>query len=398
MKLRSVIILGITWGLIVVGFQWVVNNRFKHQAPDNALSWTASETSPESHKNRPYLLEPVMNNSVAWDSEYYLSIAIRGYDDSRVGSVNDYGRFISKNHAFLPFYPLMIRILAFPFNLFMNPIAAASLAGTIISVLGAIVAAIALFFLINENGEYKKTWKTVFYFLIFPTSFFLAQVYTEGLFLGLTFSSLALIKYKKLGWAAFFTVLAVWTKIVGICLVIPLAWSWFENNEKKLNHRTILNLLYVLAPVVAFLLWYWSPLGRNFNTVEALFFNRKPLNFASAFKNWSLAFTLLFSGSPQTRAYYLIEFIAIAYGLTACILTMKKMPAISVFGLLIILISLTSGESQGMSRYILAAPSVFILFGIWGDKNEVFDRSWTIASLLLFGMMATTYTLNMWAG
>jgi len=107
---------------------------------------------------------------------------------------------------------------------------------------------------------------------------------------------------------------------------------------------------------------------------------------------------LLFSGSAQTRVYYLIEFSAIIFGLTACILTLKKIPALSIFGLLIILISLTSGESQGMSRYILAAPSVFILLGQWGEKNEVFDRSWTIASLLLFGMMATTFTLNMWAG
>jgi len=268
----------------VVGFQWVAGNRFKPQEPDNALSWTASETLPESHKNRPYLLEPVMNNSIAWDSEYYLSISIKGYDDPRVGSVNDYGRFISKNYAFLPFYPLMIRIVALPFNLFMNPIAAASLAGTIVSVLGAIAAAIALFFLTIENGEDNKAWKTAFFFLVFPTSFFLAQVYTEGLFLGLTFGSLALIKYKKLGWAAFLAVLSVWTKIVGICLIIPLVWSLFENNEKKLNYKTILNLLYVLAPVVAFLLWYLSYLGRNFNIVEALFFNRKPLNLASSFK------------------------------------------------------------------------------------------------------------------
>ena len=342
-----------------------------------------------------------MNNSVAWDSEYYLSIAIRGYDDPRVGSVRDYNRVISKNYAFLPFYPLMIRIFALPFNLFTNPIAAASLAGVIISILGAITAAAALFFLINEKGEDKKTWKTVFFFLIFPTSFFLAQVYTEGLFLGLAFSTLALTKFKKLGWASFLAVLAVWTKVVGICLIIPLAWSWFENfknNKKKINSMTILNMLYILAPIAAFLLWYWSPLGRNFNTVEKFFFNRRPLNLASSFKNWSLAFKLLFSKSPQTRIYYLIEFGAIAFGLTTCILTIKKMPALSIFGLLIILISLTSGESQGMSRYILAAPSIFILLGQWGEKSEIFDRSWTIASLLLFGMMTTAYTLNMWVG
>jgi hypothetical protein len=398
MKLRSVIILGIIWGLIVVGFQWVVSNRFQTQPPDYALSWTPSETSPESHVNRPYVLEPMMNNSVAWDSEFYLSIAISGYEDPLISKVYDSDHAISISYAFLPFYPVMIKIVALPFNLFMLPIAAAALAGTIVSVLGAIAAACALFLLVNGDGENRKAWKTAFYLLIFPSSFFLAQVYTEGLFLGLVFACFALVKYKKLGWAALLAVLAVWTKVVGVCLVIPLVWSWFTIREKKFNFQTILHLLYALVPVIAFLLWYMSPLGRNFNTVETLFFNRRPLNLVSSFDNWSRAFTQLFTGSAQTRVYYLIEWSAIAYGITACVLLIKKIPALSIFGLAVIFLSLSSGESQGMHRYILAAPPVFILLGQWGEKSEMFDRSWTVVSVLLFGMLVTCFTLNMWAG
>ncbi len=398
MKLRAVIILGITWGLVVVGFQWVVANRFLTQPPDQALDWTPSETSPDSHVNRPYVLDPVMNASVAWDSEYYLSIAIAGYDDPLISKVYDNDRAISKSYAFLPFYPVMIKIVALPFGLFMRPIAAAALAGTIVSILGAIAAACALFLLVKSDGENGRAWKTAFYFLIFPSSFFLAQVYTEGLFLGLVFCTFALVKYEKPGWAALLAVLAVWTKVVGVCLVVPLVWSWFESREKKIDLKTIMNLLYALAPVAAFLLWYLSPLGQNFNTVEALFFNRKPLNLASSFDNWSNAFTLLFTGTAQARAYYLIEWSAIIYGITACILMMKRMPALSVFGLLVIVLSLTSGAGQGMHRYILAAPPVFFVLGLRGEKSELFDRCWTIASVLLFGMLASCFTLNMWAG
>jgi hypothetical protein len=398
MKLRSVIILGIAWGLIVVGFQWITANRFQTQPPDQALDWTPSETSADSHVNRPYLLDPVMNASVAWDSEYYLSIAIAGYDDPLISKVYDNDRAISKSYAFLPFYPVLIKIVALPFNLFMRPIAAAALAGTIVSILGAIAAACALFLLVKGNGENRSGFKTAFYFLIFPSSFFLAQVYTEGLFLGLVFCTFALLKYKKLGWAALLAVLAVWTKVVGVCLVVPLVWSWFELKEKKTDLRTILNLLYSLAPLAAFILWYLSPLGQNFNSVEALFFNRKPLNLVSSFNSWTNAFMLLFTGGAQTRAYYLIEWSAIIYGIAACILMMKKTPALSVFGLLVIVLSLTSGASQGMHRYILAAPPVFMLLGLRGEKSETFDRSWTIASVLLFGMLASCFTLNMWVG
>lgn len=400
MKLRAVIMLGIIWALIVIGFQWVAGNRFAIQPPDYALEWTPSETSPESHVNRPYLNEPLMNNAVAWDSEFYLSIAIAGYDDPRISKVYDNDQAISKSYAFLPFYPALMKIVAFPFNLFLQPIAAASVAGVIVSVAGAIGAACALFLLVRDDADAanKKAWKTAFYFLVFPSSFFLAQVYTEGLFLGLVFGVFALIKYKKIGWAALLAVLAVWTKVVGVCLIVPLVWSWFTIKGKKLNWRTILPLLYALAPLAAFLLWYLSPLGQNFRAVEDLFFNRKLLNLASAFDGWTKALGLMFTGSPQTQVYYLIEFGAIIFGIAACIATVRKRPALSVFGLLVILISLSSGASQGMHRYILAAPSVFILLGQGGERSGMFDRGWTIASLLLFGLLATTYTLNMWAG
>ena len=168
--------------------------------------------------------------------------------------------------------------------------------------------------------------------------------------------------------------------------------------DKKPDIRSVLYALYALAPVIAFLLWYLSPLGRNFNAVEALFFNRKPLNLVSSVENWSRALTLMFTGSPQTTAYYLVEFGAIVYGIAACVLWLKRGPAIAVFGLLVIFISLSSGVSQGMHRYILAAPPVFMVLGARGAKSGLFDRGWTIASLLLFGLLATTYTLNMWAG
>lgn len=401
MKLRTVVLMGLVWGVVVVGFQWLVQGRFAPQPPDEALNWTPGETSPGSQVNRPYLLEPVMNDSVAWDSEYYLSIAISGYDDDRVGKVFDGDREISKNYAFFPLYPVLVKIVALPFKLFAGPIAAASIAGVIVSVAGAIVAACALFLLVGGSGTAangNRAWKTSFYLLVFPASFFMAQVYTEGLFLGLVFATFALIKSRKIGWASLLAVLAVWTKVVGVCLVVPLVWSWLEIEKKKLDTKTVLPFLYALAPVAAFLLWHFSPLGRNYDLVEALFFNRKPLNIQSAVDNWSAAFVLLFTGSPQTRAYYLVEFAAIVYGIAACVLAMKESAPTAVFGLLVILLSLSSGAAQGMHRYVLAAPPVFTVLGRWGARSELFDRWWTLVSALLFGLLLTCYTLNMWVG
>jgi hypothetical protein len=50
-----------------------------------------------------------------------------------------------------------------------------------------------------------------------------------------------------------------------------------------------------------------------------------------------------------------------------------------------------------MYRYVLAAPPVFLFLSRLGER-PVFDRLWTIGSILLMGVMATMYTFDMWAG
>ena len=50
-----------------------------------------------------------------------------------------------------------------------------------------------------------------------------------------------------------------------------------------------------------------------------------------------------------------------------------------------------------MHRYVLAAPPVFLYLSRLG-KNPAFDRAWTIASVLLMGVLAMLFTFDMWAG
>ena len=157
-----------------------------------------------------------MNDQVAWDSEYYLAIATGGYDDPRtphltpqgvqipIGDhnitqlVSYYARAVSLSYAFFPFYPWMIRILAYPLQIFgLNQIATATLAGVIVSALGALLGMLSLYDLTRDSLGEEGALRAAFYLIIFPTGFFLIQVYTEGLFVGLTFACLALLKRKN---------------------------------------------------------------------------------------------------------------------------------------------------------------------------------------------------------
>ncbi|HLE92857.1 MAG TPA: hypothetical protein VI753_17025, partial [Anaerolineales bacterium] len=77
----------LAWVVIILSFQWIVTTRLEIQHPDLAVSWTKSQTRPSSNEGKIYLLEPFMNRQVSWDSEYYVGIAVGGYDDPEAGTV-----------------------------------------------------------------------------------------------------------------------------------------------------------------------------------------------------------------------------------------------------------------------------------------------------------------------
>src|SRR5919106_5032541 len=152
---RIIVLIWFAWAIIVIGFQAWATARIDPKYPDRAQDWTTQFTEEGYQTGHVYLLEPFMNNQVAWDSEYYLAIAVGGYDDPRsphltpqgittvvrdhtvTQSGSSFGTSLSLNYAFFPFYPLMIRIFAFPLQILgMNPIATATLAGVLVSALG----------------------------------------------------------------------------------------------------------------------------------------------------------------------------------------------------------------------------------------------------------------------
>ena len=65
-QLTTLILLWAAWLVTLIAFQNVVTARLEPQRPDTVLNWTASETGPTSHHDKPYLTEPFMNEQVAW--------------------------------------------------------------------------------------------------------------------------------------------------------------------------------------------------------------------------------------------------------------------------------------------------------------------------------------------
>lgn len=446
LTIRNLVLLWLAWVMIVIGFQALATARIQPQWPDLAQRWTKDFVKTSNYqKGHPYLLDPFMNNQVAWDSEYYLGIAIGGYDDpcmtalapvARVGAssvpctdpqlIADSGgkKIWSLSYAFFPLYPLMMRLFSFPLALLgMNPIATATLAGIIVSALGTLLAMLALYDLTYEALGEQGGMRAVFYLLIFPTGFFLVQIYTEGLFIGLAFACLAMLKRKHLVYAALLGIAATLTRAVGVALIIPMAITWIRTNEwyaldlewgqvlqKGIPLRPLWRAMLAFAPLIAFLIWKFSYLGFAFDFIENTFFGRtlSVQNAVFVWATWSYEMILGFFNkqapaamslfvNPQHSAYYFTESLCMIIGLIAILRCLKTDPEVAWFSLAVFLISFASGPSQGMQRYVLGAPALFITLARWG-KNPAFDRIWTIVSILLMGLGAMLFASNYWVG
>ena len=423
---RLIVLLWLAWAIIVLSFQAWATARIDPKYPDRAQDWTTRFTDEGYQTGHVYLLEPFMNNQVAWDSEYYLAIAVGGYDDPRSPHLTSQGVItapdgiqstgidsasaISLSYAFFPFYPLVIRILAFPLQMVgLNPIAAATLAGIVTSALGTLAGMLALYDLTRDSLDEDGALRAVFYLIVFPTSFFLIQVYTEGLFIGLSFGCLAMLKRQNWLLAALFAVAATLTRAVGVALVIPMLMAWLRTGEwtdldvewRQIFHeqfplRALLRGLLIFSPVLVFLIWRFSPMGVNFRYIEDEIYGRGVLQVGEALYSWWGAFRTMLSGAePQHTAYYLTEFLGFTIGVIACITTIRTHPEVGWFSLAVVLISWGSGPAQGIHRYVLGAPAVFVALARWG-QNPVFDRAWTLLSILLMGALAMLFAFDMW--
>ncbi|MCW5873212.1 MAG: hypothetical protein KIS88_01050 [Anaerolineales bacterium] len=419
---RTVTLIWLGWAILLLGYQAYLPARLELTRPDYAIEWTPQETRAGAQADKLYLSEPFLNTHVSWDSEFYLGIALEGYHSDNIRRVNGTfddavlgfwpftppaasqpGDRLSMSQAFFPMYPLAIRALSLPLGVLgMNPIATATLSAVGISLLGALAGMLALYELAKDELGEDGGLRAAFYLVIFPSGFFLAQVYTEGLFVGLAFWALLLARRGQLGWAAILAVLATYTRAVGVLLAVPMFYAWFRSGAwselaQRFSWSAIRGLLLATVPLLAFGLWRISYYGQAFTIVEDVWFGRGLLAWDKTFYNWGVVLDILRAGVSQSSAYYSLELAGILFGFVACIVGLRRHPDLALFGLLAVFLSFTSGQAQGMYRYVLVAPSVFLLLARAG-KHAAFDRSWSMLSLLLMSIMAALFSFDLWAG
>lgn len=395
--LRTIFLIWLAWSVIVIGYVQVAQRRYEPDRPDRSLVWTGEWTNRNSQRGKDYLLDPFMNTQVSWDSEYYLSVATVGYDDPEIALVRTEDGDFSTSYAFFPFYPMVMKVVRLPFTLLgMTPIGASVAAGILVSLVGTLIGMIALYDIVREELGEEGGLRTIFYMLIFPTSMFFAVVYTEGLFVALAFGSLALMRRKHFMWAAVLAALATWTRSVGAALVLPLLIAWVLEFRRAEDKRSLWFRLPVLfLPVIAYGLWRLA-YGMQFDAVEEAWFGNSLLNLQGTLDAWAMMFERA-RENPQTSVVVGLQVVTIALTLFSCFAALRRYPEVAAFSLAALLIPLTAGGTSAQStiRYLIVVPALWIVLGRWG-RNTVFDRGWTLASILLLGMQAYLFSFDLW--
>jgi hypothetical protein len=420
---KRLIAIWVLWAVIVISFQAISTERVRLVRPDYAVSWSSTETDTASNVGKDYLSEDFLNQQVAWDSEYYLGIAVGGYDDPKAGTATDpdTNKEIPRNYSFFPFYPFLMRLLAIPLAIIgLNAIATATLAGLIISLLGTLAGILALDELVRQRfGKNDRedevvtslSTRAVTYLLIFPGALFFAQIYTEGLFIGLAFGAIALALRGRWLVAGLLAGAAALTRAHGALTAIPLAIIWWNAGGGVAISSALarargggirpilvatLPLIAIALPIAAHLAWRLSPLGEGWARLQDFYFGRGYLSIVGSIGSWITGAGYALEFGKEALVTYALDRVAIILALVASLaLLRQRQIAIATFSLALVAASGLSGDHQSTIRYMAIVPALPIwLAGI--GRRPWFDRAWSLGSTLLLALLLILFSRDFW--
>src|SRR5260370_9896434 len=142
-----------------------------------------------------------------WDTIHYINIAEHGYS---------YTKETEHLLGFFLLFPFLTKIVSFVFRDFF-------ISGLLISFAASVTAGYFLQKLVSLDGdEHNESDKALWYFYLFPTSYFLVFPYSESLFLALSITSFYFARRRHWLTSGILAALTSATRINGIVLLPAL--------------------------------------------------------------------------------------------------------------------------------------------------------------------------------
>jgi hypothetical protein len=313
-----------------------------------------------------------------WDFGYYQKIAEFGYSGSD-GSL-----------AFYPLFPWLIRLVAYFSGNYLA-------AGLVVSGIASVAAAILLRRLVALDYAGCVAMQSVWFFLIFPTAYFLHVGYSESLFLALALGCILAARVDRWTLAGLLGGLCWMTRAPGAVLIPTLAveaarqyWA-----GRRWNWRWLW-IAIVPAGFAIYLLINWHFTGNPFAFIQI----RK--------ESFEESFALPLVGIRQAiRAHYptpseaemvgVQELSFVALGFVCTVISWAKLRltyAIWMTGSWLLFTSVNFLRS--VPRYTLTMFPIFILFALLA-RNRFWRGVLTVWSLLFLALFAILFARGEWA-
>jgi Gpi18-like mannosyltransferase len=210
MSLKKLVLLFLTWRIFLFIFLFLAIPTLTLQ--QNFLGWGLVN----------YLKSPQIWSWANYDGEHYLLIAQFGYSP-----------FL---YFFFPVYPLLIRYLA---SFFQDTGTRYAISGLLISNISFFLGLVGLVKLLKIDFSSNIIKTCVLLILLFPTSFFLASLYSESLFFALTIWTLYFARTKSWVLAGILGAIAGATRIIGITLLpVLLIELLYQRKDKNFSLLT----------------------------------------------------------------------------------------------------------------------------------------------------------------
>ncbi|HKC14844.1 MAG TPA: mannosyltransferase family protein [Patescibacteria group bacterium] len=302
-----------------------------------------------------FLLYPWAN----FDAVYYLTIAGSGYTTDNAG--------------FFPLFPKIINTttsilgVSGSFNPFQYLVA------TVLVLLFTAGSLIVMFKLLSLDYKKDIPFQSVLFLLLFSTSFFLATLYSESLFLFLTLVSFYFARKKKWILSAIFAMLLTATRLVGIAIIPALIFEFYLQNKTFFSKKMIPLILTPLG--ILYYAWFnYTQWGNPLHFIEAQ---------GKLYNGRSVDHIILF---PQTifRYFKILTTLSISFEWWIALLELSTFIFVSImlyiawrkkvrtsyliFAILAFLIPVSSGTFSGLPRYSLVLFPVFITLALLKNK------------------------------
>jgi Gpi18-like mannosyltransferase len=320
-----------------------------------------------------------------WDTTHYLNIAKEGYSSS---TVNERHLLI----AFFPLYPLLIKIFSYIFQNYL-------ISALIVSNAGYIFAAYFLYKLARIDYDSDESLRTVIYFSIFPTAYFLHAPYTEGLFMALTIASFYYARNGKWAASGLLGMLATMTRITGILIFAGLIIEYLDqrNFKKEEIRKDILWIFVVGLGMLVYLGINYATFGTPFKFLEVqrehwgMYLSHPVLGFYNAglIIDW---------GDPGYKVHGGV--LQLFFGLSSLALIIYSFFRIrlsySIYSLATWIVVTSTSFLLSLPRFVLTIFPIFIVLALLGRRKGV-NFTIIFISLLLYSLFLSFFVQGRWA-